>query len=197
MPFWTRAGVGVQLRVIANESEPNPSPPIDGRRRSQTSAASARGCPPSPTLLAPDRGPSRSAFPKGGRLELNRSLWVISYTYRRLRASLHAQLSVELSGQRHISDHNRPRRPRGSMRLAYRLAHEDGLRPFQSDGLTTRARGRSPTRVTRPRWTQDRCSIEVRCLGLPQLVQGKLVRRRSAERCPDRSASPHGDGVEG
>lgn len=46
MPFWTLAGVGVQLRVIANESEPNPSPPADGRRRSQTAAASARGCPP-------------------------------------------------------------------------------------------------------------------------------------------------------
>jgi len=43
---WTRAGVGVQLRVIANESGPNPSPPTDGRRQSQTSAASARRCPP-------------------------------------------------------------------------------------------------------------------------------------------------------
>jgi hypothetical protein len=37
--FWTRAGVGAQLQAIANQSEPNPSPPADGRRRSQTSAA--------------------------------------------------------------------------------------------------------------------------------------------------------------
>jgi hypothetical protein len=39
MLFWTRACVGVQSRVIANESEPNPSPPADGRRRSQSAAA--------------------------------------------------------------------------------------------------------------------------------------------------------------
>lgn len=69
MPFWTRAGVGVQLRVIANESEPNPSPPTDGRRQSQTSAASARGCPPckGATLMADRSWPMSGACPHSAR----------------------------------------------------------------------------------------------------------------------------------
>src|SRR6187200_975603 len=46
MPFGRAPGIGVQLRVIVNENGPNPSPPTDGRRQSQTSAASARRCPP-------------------------------------------------------------------------------------------------------------------------------------------------------
>ena len=57
MPFSTCGDGGAQLRVIADECEPNPSPPVNGRPRAQMSADSgtaraeprhSRRCTPPP-----------------------------------------------------------------------------------------------------------------------------------------------------
>lgn len=127
MPFWTLAGVGVQLRVIANESESNPSPrvrrgpTITKQRRPGPAPAEPQvsgRCTPPPTKGRVNGAPARNCIIRhGSPRDWPVRATVVDGTARRER------FEPEPSGQdrRPVPDCLRHRVPSGNLGLLRRF----------------------------------------------------------------------------